>query len=145
MSGRPTHPLNIPTLAFGLVALVASCGSPPRAYTQPPAAHFSAATYRLTIGGVVDVVRGAAIAGSFFDEAGAVPLLGRFFVASDSTASGTAVVVLSYDLWTERFAKSPTVIGQTVDLDGKKTVVIGIASAGFQIPDGVLLWTPRGS
>jgi hypothetical protein len=143
----PGHPLplTVPALALGLVELAASCGSPPRTYTQPPPAHFSATSYRLTVDDVTGVVRGAAVAGSFFDEAGALPMVGRFSVASDSAASRTAVVVLSYDLWAERFAKSPTVIGQTVDLDGKKTVVVGVAAAGFQIPDGALLWTPRGS
>ena len=63
------------------------------------------------------------------------PLLGRFFVDADSGSSARSVVVLSHDLWVERFGSSPMMIGRDIELDGRHTTVVGVAPPGFGFPE----------
>jgi len=42
------------------------------------------------------------------------------------------VVVLSHDYWRSRFASDPSVVGQTVVVNGHTMTVVGVAAAGFK-------------
>ncbi|MFN8580221.1 MAG: ABC transporter permease [Gemmatimonadaceae bacterium] len=53
------------------------------------------------------------------------------------------VVLLSDQLWRRRFGADPSLVGRTVQLDGKSTEVIGIMPAGFRYPETrVDAWYP---
>ena len=73
--------------------------------------------------------------------AGSFPLLtnepfpvGRGFVAADEQPGAEAVVVLSHEFWMRRFGGDPSVVGETVSMDGRPSVVAGVAPAGFSFP-----------
>ena len=73
--------------------------------------------------------------------AGFFPLLtnepfpaGRGFVATDEQPGAEAVVVLSHEFWMRRFGGDPSVVGETVGMDGRPRVVVGVAPAGFSSP-----------
>jgi len=52
-------------------------------------------------------------------------------------------VVLSWGLWKRRFGGDPSILGQSIQLDGKSYVVLGVMPAGFAYPDHTTqLWTP---
>ena len=134
-----------PRWVLTAVVLAVACGceaSP--TYKQPPVGSYSTAARQLKIGEAVTSVEGATVTLDFFSAAGALPLLGRFFVDGDQASSAQPVVVISHDLWTERFASSPSIIGQSIELDGRHAIVVGVAPRGFRIPEGTLLWTPKG-
>lgn len=62
------------------------------------------------------------------------PALGRLFGTGGSplrNASDGAVAVLGHDLWVERFASNPSVIGTSITLNGVPLTIIGVAPAGF--------------
>ncbi|HEY4319922.1 MAG TPA: ADOP family duplicated permease [Gemmatimonadales bacterium] len=59
----------------------------------------------------------------FFPVLGIQPVLGRFLVDDDAPGA----VVLSSDLWRRRFGGSRAIIGQTVTLDGRAALVVGVA------------------
>lgn len=123
-----------------LLALALSCsrdGNP-----QPPADSVAVIHAQLTLGSTVVSVQGAAVSVDFFDRAGARPLVGRFFVDGDRGSSGS-VIVLSHDLWTERFAGSPATIGRTVEVGGRPAIVVGVAPSTFTSPAGTEFWTPK--
>jgi hypothetical protein len=124
-------------LLAAIVGLV-GCDVPP-AYQQPPVDSYRRTTVRVSIGSASSTVQAAQVSPEFFELAGAHPLVGRFFVKADVDAG--RVMVLSYALWSERMAASPSVIGSKVDLDGQPTVVVGVAPRDFRLPEGVLLWT----
>ena len=44
------------------------------------------------------------------------------------------VAIISHDIWTRRFGADPAAIGRTIDLNGKRTPVIGVLPAGFAVP-----------
>jgi putative ABC transport system permease protein len=66
---------------------------------------------------------------------GAKPLLGRLPVAADEEASAAATMVLSYPVWQRRFAGRSDIVGQTVQVDGQPTRIIGVMPEGFGLLD----------
>ena len=51
-------------------------------------------------------------------------------------------VVLSYNVWQERYAGLAGVIGRPVRVDGKAATIVGVMPKGFRFPSGVDLWMP---
>ena len=72
--------------------------------------------------------------------------IGRGFVAADEGRGAEAVVVLSHEFWIRRFGGDPSVLGETLRLDGRPAVVAGVAPAGFSFPgsDRVDVYRPHG-
>ncbi len=66
---------------------------------------------------------------------GATPLLGRLPVAADEQATAAPTIVLSYPVWQRRFAARPDVVGQTVNVDGQPTQILGVMPEGFGLLD----------
>jgi putative ABC transport system permease protein len=115
------------------------------------AAHTGAWPGNLTGGAEPDRVRVARVTGSLFATLGVQPLLGRTFLpeetgrslfSSDSGATGSSVVILSYGLWQRRFGADPAVIGKTVRVEGDACAVIGVMPDGFKFPDEAEAWLP---
>jgi hypothetical protein len=89
---------------------------------------------------------GARVAHEFWTETRVLPALGRLFVPDEYTAPPSrAVVLLSDDLWKEKFNSDPGTIGQEIYLDGIPTTVVGILPPEFQFPGRTRLWVPKTS
>ena len=94
-----------------------------------------------------DAVRiyGAIVTANYFTVLGVRPLLGRTLQDSDDARDRShSVVVLSYDLWKRTFGGNEAIVGQTISLNSRPFMVVGVAPAGFQgttllRPDA---WTP---
>jgi putative ABC transport system permease protein len=59
---------------------------------------------------------------------------GRTIAAADGHPSAADIVVLSHGLWQRRFGGSPSVIGQTVTLDGRPHTIVGVMPKRFEFP-----------
>ncbi len=70
------------------------------------------------------------------------PLLGRDFEAADETPGAAPVAILSYEAWERRYRKDPAIVGDTIWIDGRPTMVIGIMADGFSFPRRQDLWMP---
>ncbi|HVG35488.1 MAG TPA: ABC transporter permease [Pyrinomonadaceae bacterium] len=79
---------------------------------------------------------------NFFQVFGLQPQMGRFFLPDEERAGHDAVAVLSYGLWQRHFGGDPSLVGQSIMLDGQPYTVVGIAPAGFQYPDRTEVWIP---
>jgi predicted permease len=66
-----------------------------------------------------------------FSLLGATPIIGRTFTP-DETEQKTRVVILSYALWQRRFGSSPNVLGQSLEIDGTTSQIIGVMPEAFQ-------------
>ncbi len=76
---------------------------------------------------------GALVSANYFDVLRARPALGRFFLAGEEVAEGGApVVVLSHDLWLNRFGSDPGVLGRTLEINRRPYTVVGVAPPGFR-------------
>ena len=80
-------------------------------------------------------VRGAAVTADLFALLGIPPFRGRGFLREDELPGAPNVVLLSQELWNERFASQMRIIGKPVNLDGVPYTVVGIMPAGFRFPD----------
>ena len=87
-------------------------------------------------------VAGFRVSADLFPLVEATPALGTFFTADDEVVGHDRKVVLSDNLWRRRFASDPTILGRVIHLDGEPYVVVGVAQAGFDFPEGAELWTP---
>jgi putative ABC transport system permease protein len=70
------------------------------------------------------------------------PILGRDFLASDGQTGAAPVLIISYDVWQNRYAGTPAVIGRQVHVNEKPATIIGVMPKGFQFPTTVDLWMP---
>jgi predicted permease len=78
-------------------------------------------------------VYGALTSANYFDVLGVRPVLGRALLPSEEgEATGSAEVVLGYDLWRNRFAGDPSVIGRAIQINLHPYTVVGVAPKGFQ-------------
>lgn len=77
----------------------------------------------------------------FFSTLRTSPALGRSFVAGEAESGRDDVVVLSDELWKERFGSDPGILGKTIRLGAVSRTVIGIMPPGFVFP-GASVWMP---
>jgi predicted permease len=90
------------------------------------------------------VAEGEMVSGNFFSGLGVKLARGRGFTEQDE-ASHAPVGVISDNYWTQRFARNPEVLGQTLYVNGTPITIVGIAAAGFEgIESGVSadFWIP---
>lgn len=78
------------------------------------------------------------------DAMGVKPLAGRAFLPEDGKRGATPVVILSENLWRDRFGADPHVIGSSVNLDMRAFTVIGVMPAAFRYPflTSEQIWIP---
>jgi predicted permease len=78
-------------------------------------------------------IYGTLVTGNYFETLGVRPHLGRLLRHDDDRALGASpVAVLSYDMWTARFASDPQIVGRQLTLNGAPFTVVGVAPRGFQ-------------
>ncbi|HEU5453491.1 MAG TPA: ABC transporter permease, partial [Terriglobales bacterium] len=71
------------------------------------------------------------VAGNFFATLGVQPMLGRTFSPEEMVHNGRQAVLMSYLFWKRRFAANPSLVGQTIDLNGAPVSVIGVLPPSF--------------
>jgi predicted permease len=86
----------------------------------------------LAIGDRADRTTGSIVSANYFDALGVRPILGRGFEpAENSGRNAHPVVVISYQMWKERFHGDPAIIGRTQMLNGMPHTIVGVAPEGF--------------
>jgi predicted permease len=76
---------------------------------------------------------GVLVSGSYFPVLGIHPAIGRLLSPQDDQKLGESlVVVLSHSYWTSRFGRNPSVIGETLVVNGQHLTIVGVASEGFE-------------
>jgi predicted permease len=86
----------------------------------------------------------------FLEALGVRPQLGRWPTRDEHLR--TDVMVLSDDLWRERFGADPAIVGRRVDFDDEPRTVVGVMPRAFRmhfpaddgVPDSVQAWLPWG-
>lgn len=91
---------------------------------------------------------GMLVSGNYFEVLGIGPAAGRFFGEEEARAPGAAaVVVVSHELWQNRFQGDASAIGGTLRVNGHPLTIVGVAPRGFH---GTMLgarpavWLPLG-
>jgi macrolide transport system ATP-binding/permease protein len=95
--------------------------------------------------GNVRQILGTAASCNYFDVLTEHPAQGRGFVESDCTTAGAhAVAVVSDELWRNRFAADPSLVGKKIVLNRTAYTVVGIARPGFTGTEPIpsAFWVP---
>ncbi len=104
-----------------------------------------AVTGALTGEGRAEEITVAYTTANIFQILGVAPLLGRDFEPADEAPIDPdlfldpnaelppGTVMLSHGLWRRRFGGDPAIVGQTVQIDGANSVVVGVLPATFRI------------
>jgi len=87
-------------------------------------------------------LKGAFVTQGLFEILGVAPILGRTFSADEDQPDHDLVVILSHGLWQRRFGSDPNILGQTLLLNNRPRVVIGVMPKGFQFPEVAEAWGP---
>lgn len=75
---------------------------------------------------------GLLVTGNYFQALGGRPALGRWISPADTTAPGSApVVVLSDGAWRARYGADPAIVGKAITLGRQRFDVVGVAPPGF--------------
>jgi macrolide transport system ATP-binding/permease protein len=86
----------------------------------------------LNIGERAERATGSIVSANYFDAIGVHPILGRGFEPGEDTGRAAhPVIVISYQLWQQRFKGDPQIIGKTQRLNGVLHTIIGVAPEGF--------------
>jgi predicted permease len=77
-----------------------------------------------------------------FEAIGVQPLLGRGLQSGDDLPGAEPVILLSYELWKDRYGGAPDIVGKTIRANGMQRSVIGVMPEKFAFPIREALWTP---
>jgi predicted permease len=84
----------------------------------------------IRIGEIPEEAEADMVSGNFFSGLGAKFARGRGFTLEDESAHAPLAVV-SYSYWTGRFARNPSILGQTIYVKGLPFTIIGVTAQGF--------------
>lgn len=99
--------------------------------------------FNLTGVGPASRITGSNTSVNFFAVMGVPVERGRAFEASEDRKGNDGVIVLSHELWQNKFDGDGDIVGKTLTLNGINRRVIGIAPASFAFPStAVQFWIP---
>jgi len=96
----------------------------------------------LSVGANTRRLNAGYISHDFFKTLGVAPALGRDFTPEDDRPGSASAVILADSLWKSDFGGRPDIVGQSVRLNGRAGIVVGVMPAGFVFPWSEQLWTP---
>ncbi|HLA76241.1 MAG TPA: ABC transporter permease [Vicinamibacteria bacterium] len=77
--------------------------------------------------------QGILVSGSYFPLLGVRPALGRLLTPEDDQTIGAHyVTVLSHGYWQNRLGADPTVLNQTIVVNGQAMTIVGVTARGFE-------------
>jgi predicted permease len=105
-------------------------------------AAFTSGAKGLVLGDEIVPILGGVVSPNVFPLLNARATLGRTFSVEDDRLGAQYTVVLSYPLWTGRFAQDPDILGKVVKLSDTRYTVIGVMPPGFEFESGSQFWLP---
>ncbi len=82
--------------------------------------------------GETERASGELVTGNYFGVLGVPPELGRVFSPDDDRApGGHPLAVLAHGYWARRFGSDPSILNQTIVVNGQSLTVVGVAHAAF--------------
>src|SRR5262245_7858078 len=99
--------------------------------------------YTIDSGREPERVPGALVTADFFDVLGVQPRIGRRFTPLDAADVDRATtVIIGYGLWQRRFGGREDAIGQSMLVNGRSSLIVGIMPPSFALPRQAELWVP---
>lgn len=104
---------------------------------------FRFTSMNLTGKGDPERLTGFAVSEGFLAMLGVTPQYGRDFSAEENLVGKNNVIILNHGFWRQRYGGDPSIVNQTISLDGQSYVVVGVLPATFSFPGrDASYWTP---
>jgi predicted permease len=111
--------------------------------TMDVAAYAEGHEFNLTGQGEPVRLTGTLVSAELFSVLGARPELGRTFLPGEDVAGQDNFVILSHDVWQQRFGGDPTILGRSIALGGVSRQLVGVMPADFGFPSPeTQVWVP---
>lgn len=81
-----------------------------------------------------EALYGLYVSADLFPMLGVKPMLGRNILPEETQIGREREMILSYGLWTRRFASDRGVIGRSIEINGHPWVIIGVMPPAFDFP-----------
>ena len=100
----------------------------------------------LSIGDHAEVATGSIVSANYFDALAVHPMLGRGFEPDEEVGNDShPVVVISYQMWRNRFKGDPNIVGKTQRFNNVPHTIIGVTPEGFYgtfVGRAMQFWVP---
>ncbi len=83
---------------------------------------------------------GTFVTANTFDLLQVRPMLGRAFQLGEDTPGSPPTVLLGHDMWRNRYAGDPRVLGQVIRVNGEQGTIVGVMPMGFMWPGRNEIW-----
>jgi predicted permease len=105
--------------------------------------YWNPSRYTLSGDDMAERVEGVRATAGLLDVLGARPVAGRLFSAEDAADPEDYGVVLGHGLWQRRYGGERSIVGRTIEVNGRAREVRGVMAAGVDLPQSkVDLWIP---
>jgi predicted permease len=81
--------------------------------------------------GATDRVNAALVSGSYYAVLGLTPVAGRLLSVDDDKPGALGAAVMSDRYWERHFARDPSAVGATFDLNGAAVTIVGVTPPEF--------------
>jgi len=102
-------------------------------FSQLAATSFAAVN--LTGTGQPERIYGTRVTANYLSTLGAKPAMGRDFLPGEDAPGRGNVAILGEGMWTNRFGRSPDIIGRVIHIDGEAVTVVGVMPWEFHGPE----------
>jgi len=77
-----------------------------------------------------------------FPLLGIRPVAGRTFIPEEDKPGSAPVVLITHRFWQSHFGSDPSVVGQTLTLDGRGYTLVGVLPEQFRLAPSTDVWKP---
>lgn len=99
-------------------------------------------TFNLSDVGLPDRYEGEWVSPNTFDLLGVKPLIGSGFEPAQELPGGERTLILSYQVWQQRYGGDPDILGRVVRVNSEPATIVGVMPEGFQFPGDTQVWLP---
>jgi len=99
-------------------------------------------TFTITGSGDPEQLYGNLISPALMRVLGLSPVRGRAFTDDEEKPGATPVAMISEGLWKRRFGGNPSILGQSINLNGQATTIVGIAPTSLSLISAAEVYTP---
>ena len=131
--------LNLPNFGTSVLNFL-SWREQQHSFQEIAAAGFN--TYTITGNGNPEQIYGNLISPGLPRVLGLRPVAGRAFTDDEGKPGSIPVAMISEGLWKRRFGGAQSILGQTVNLNGQTTTIVGIAPAALSLISAAEVYTP---
>jgi len=85
----------------------------------------------VNVDGVAEVAGGQLVTGDYYDTLGVQAILGRTLTRADDKPENDPAVVITHHYWERRFAKDPSAIGKSININNVSFTIVGVTPREF--------------